>query len=504
MTTPMIPVDYTSKDYAGFRQAMLDQAARSFPEWTGSGNAGDFGVLLIEAFSAMGDILSYYGDRVATEAFITTATQRSSILAIAQLLGYQPHGVIPSTGQVTLALATGTSGPITVPSGTKLITNLQTAIDAPLYFETTTDATITSTAVSVPVVQGSAQGSTQITIKVGMPDQETVLVETLGTSTGEIDQEFSPLNSPVVEGSVRLFVGDVDAGGNSLIREWQYLDDLIDAGPSDDAFSLRYTDSNGVTILLGDGVNGRVPAVGLPVYAYYRVGNGSLGNVVDNQIVDFADPIVGVTVSGSTAMTGGLDPESTDQIRANAPKAFLSQNRAVTTADYESLAVSVPEVSKATALANNANSVAVYVLGANNTAPSSDLIDKAQKYLTTYAMAGTTVTVTAGTTVAVNVGSTTSPVKIGVAATYTPSAVLSAVQQAIQNLLLPENTSFGGRVSLSSAYAAIMAVPGVIYVTIPIFERADNTNNVAADVIFRAWEVPVVGSINVIAEGGLV
>ena len=71
-------IDYLTKDYAGFRQAMLDQIPLRLPAWKDRSES-DFGVVLIELFAYVADILSYYQDRVANEAYLATATQRRSL-----------------------------------------------------------------------------------------------------------------------------------------------------------------------------------------------------------------------------------------------------------------------------------------------------------------------------------------------------------------------------------------------------------------------------------------
>src|SRR5438105_255826 len=82
-------IDYTARDYTGFRDAMLAHAAQVFPEWTGR-NAADFGVVMVELMAYLGDILSYYQEAAAREAFLSTATRRESIMELARLLGYTP------------------------------------------------------------------------------------------------------------------------------------------------------------------------------------------------------------------------------------------------------------------------------------------------------------------------------------------------------------------------------------------------------------------------------
>ena len=46
----------------------------------------------------MGDVLTFYGERIATESYLRTATERRSILELARLIGYElKPGVAAST-----------------------------------------------------------------------------------------------------------------------------------------------------------------------------------------------------------------------------------------------------------------------------------------------------------------------------------------------------------------------------------------------------------------------
>jgi predicted phage baseplate assembly protein len=49
----------------------------------------DFSIALLDAFAALGDVLTFYQERIANEAFVRTATERVSIVELARLLGYQ-------------------------------------------------------------------------------------------------------------------------------------------------------------------------------------------------------------------------------------------------------------------------------------------------------------------------------------------------------------------------------------------------------------------------------
>jgi hypothetical protein len=83
------PIDYLAKDFLSFRQALLDFSTLLYPQWQERSEA-DFGVMFLEALSAIADELSYTQDRVAAEATLVTATQRRSVVRHARLVDYEP------------------------------------------------------------------------------------------------------------------------------------------------------------------------------------------------------------------------------------------------------------------------------------------------------------------------------------------------------------------------------------------------------------------------------
>ena len=77
-------VDYMARDYDSLLQAMYNQVPSKLPQWKDFTNEADFGNVLLELFAHIGDILSYYQDRVANESFLGTARtppQRDRALA---------------------------------------------------------------------------------------------------------------------------------------------------------------------------------------------------------------------------------------------------------------------------------------------------------------------------------------------------------------------------------------------------------------------------------------
>jgi predicted phage baseplate assembly protein len=83
-------IDYLAKDYASFRQLMLDRLSTVMPQWR-ERNPTDLGVAAVEVLAYAADQLSYYQDAVATEAYLGTARRRVSVRRHARLLDYAMH-----------------------------------------------------------------------------------------------------------------------------------------------------------------------------------------------------------------------------------------------------------------------------------------------------------------------------------------------------------------------------------------------------------------------------
>lgn len=134
---PELPVtiDYLTRDYAGFRQALLDFIPTRLPAWTEQ-NEADLGMMLLELFAATADNLSYMQDRVANEAFLETATQRRSVAGHLALIGYQ----MDDGASAFTWLEFQVNAPVSLPAGTKVSNNPSASDDPVLVFETSSDA----------------------------------------------------------------------------------------------------------------------------------------------------------------------------------------------------------------------------------------------------------------------------------------------------------------------------------------------------------------------------
>ena len=461
-------VDYTSRDYTSILADMTRLIPNFSPTWTNRDPA-DFGMTLLELFAYMGDILNYYIDRAANEAFITTATQRQSVLEIASLLGYTPTDASAST--VTLTFQNSTGSDIIVPAGTQVATSLvANATTSQIIFETDSEVT-------VPAKVGTVNGS----ITVAATQGETVSNEIIGISDGTASQVFSLFNKSVINNSIKITISGVD---------YTHVEYLIDSSGYSAVFSA-ITDAEDVTyVTFGDSISGRIPPNGAQIYATYRIGGGVIGNVASGTIkyiinVPGGTIPAGLTVlnqdiyvSGDGAASGGADAESTNSIRINAPLSVRAINRAVSLSDYSYLAVQVSGVSKAISRADVYTSVTVYLAptgdaGVANdnvtpTATFNSIATAVEAYLIDKAPANTTITFQPPKYAGVKLD-----VSITVSPQSSQSAVTNAVKAALVNLFAYDNVLFNDTIYVSDVYNAINSVSGVANQKINKMVRSD-------------------------------
>jgi hypothetical protein len=146
-------INYLAKDYASFRQLMLDRMAALMPQWS-ERNPADSGIALVELMAYVGDSLSYQQDAIATEAYLGTARRRVSVRRHARLVDYFMHDgcnarvwIQITVNSDNVVLKTGTQILTQVPEAPKRIPPNTSAYDLvlakqPVIFETMEDATL--------------------------------------------------------------------------------------------------------------------------------------------------------------------------------------------------------------------------------------------------------------------------------------------------------------------------------------------------------------------------
>src|SRR6478736_8267731 len=94
-------IDYMARDYGSFLQSMRALIPEKMPQWTDYESEADFGNVLLQLFAHMGDILSYYQDRIANESFLSTARTRRSVIDHLRLIGYELATAVPAAASLS-------------------------------------------------------------------------------------------------------------------------------------------------------------------------------------------------------------------------------------------------------------------------------------------------------------------------------------------------------------------------------------------------------------------
>ena len=361
-------IDYTSRDYAGLKADMISLISQKTGiDWTVT-DPNDLGSIMIEAFAYMGDIMSYYLDRIANETSIETATKRDNLLNFASLYGYKPTGPTPATLRVKFTNLHETDT-VDIPIGTQVMAVINYGDFSEVHFETTEAATavLPGQEVSLACIEGK-------TVNTDRPDLISTttnkpLPTIIGTSDGTANQEIVIVDIGIVDDSLLIYVGQ-----DVSFATWEYKDTLVESGPQDLVFTTRQNSDGTVTVVFGDGITGAVPANSQTISALYRTSTGAAGNIAANTVSEVTfipgnlDPeaVSYIQARNTSAALGGADSDNTDQLKAKIKAAISARKRAVTLKDYEYLSALVPQVGKVKADAVISSLVNLYVQSASD------------------------------------------------------------------------------------------------------------------------------------------
>ena len=319
-----------------------------------------------------------------------------------------------------------------------------------------------------------------------------VIDATNGQSTGEVlgngdaTQSFQvfPLSqSPLTYVSAATASGAVstlDVSVNEL--EWQELDQLAGAVPNQRCYVTKESDAQKTSVTFGNGVHGaRLPTGSSNVKATYRYGIGSGGNVLAGQISQLAThPLGAQGVINPLPASGGADPDSINQARANAPIAVMALDRLVSVRDYADFARSYAGIGKAVAARlsdGRQQLVHVSIAGVDDIPidPGSDLYNNLLASLRRYGDPYLPVAVDARRVrllvVAANVA-------------LLPDYAWEDVEPNVRNAVLAQFAfdarSLGQSAFLSEAIGVMQGVEGVAYVNVTTFDSVGQDVSAAA------------------------
>jgi hypothetical protein len=120
-------VSYRTGRYATFLASMIAALSSADPTLAPLGalrtrDPGDFSIALLDSWATVLDILTFYTERLANEAFLRTAVEQRSVTDLAALVGYVPSAGVAASATLafTLATAPGSPASVLIPAGTRV------------------------------------------------------------------------------------------------------------------------------------------------------------------------------------------------------------------------------------------------------------------------------------------------------------------------------------------------------------------------------------------------
>jgi uncharacterized phage protein gp47/JayE len=445
MKTPQI--SYTPRDYSSLLAELKQKIPYYLPEWTDH-NDSDFGIVLLQLFSYVADILHFYLDRMLNEAFLPTVYSRENLINLLKLIDYKLAGAVPATVNLTFTLGQAYAEDVTIPAGTEC----QSVGDETIYFETDEDLVIPASQLSGEVSATEGQSGE----------------ETLGTSDGTAYQKFVINASPVIDGTLKILVGG---------EEWTEVDSLALSDPDAKEYYTQRDADEKITVFFGDDSQGKVPPNGAEIIARYRVGGGTRGNLGPNTITIINSPIlhqgmpITVGVTNPEAASGGADRESAEHAKAHGPLQLRALNRCVTEEDYKTLAEGYTGVARAKCSPREPQTyrlVDLYIVPHGGGLPSDTLKSGLQSYLEEKKMVNDILTVKDPQYVSIDVQGT-----VYVKPSYVRTVVEAAVLEVLDDFFAYDSdyADFGQGIFLSDLYRLLDEVEGVDHVDLDKLAR---------------------------------
>ena len=266
---------------------------------------------------------------VVNELFIDSATLRDNVVAIAKQLGYRPKSATAPTAYVSFNVTYGnptTDTELILKKGTGFISSY----DNNVYQYVVTDD------VKAQVVNDVAT-FTNVEVKEG-----TQLVNTFTVNTSLKSQRFILDNQNIDTNTIRVKVFPT---GGSFSEPYLVADNILGVDGTSKVFFLDEIEDERYEILMGDGVLGKKLENNARIEVSYLTTSGPESNGVRTFVFSgvlenpngVSPSSFTTSITSTTASAGGEEIESTQKIKYTAPKSYGTQDRAVTSQDYEAI-----------------------------------------------------------------------------------------------------------------------------------------------------------------------
>ena len=348
------------RSFNDIKAKLISELRLQIPEITDY-SEGNIFVIIISIFAAIAEVIHYYIDNMAREAFLPTARRYSSLYKHAKLVDYHIKSAIPATVDVVLYKNDDTpiGQDITIPLNTEF-----TSSDGKTWISTKTVIWYKdSYYVTVPLVQQKS---------VGVPDRiqlgnilspDSIIYITNISS----DQKY-------VEGSMNLYIND---------KPWILVDTFAYSSSRDKVYKVEIDEQLRPYIKFGDGQFGMKPEYNATIKASYSLTYGSAGNIATNNFTTVPQDIQvidnKITINNVIPATGGSDYETFNMLKNHIPLSIKTLGVAITKEDFEAIAKMVGGVDKAYANYVCGRYVEIYITPDGGGEASSALLDSVEK-----------------------------------------------------------------------------------------------------------------------------
>lgn len=278
---------------------------------------------LIDLLAYNTHYLGMNANMAINEAYLDTATLRSSVVSHAKALGYTPRSARAPVAYLDITLNNSTLTSATVAKGTKFTTQLNGTTYAFVVNDTRTTTPLNGVLrfSNLPVYEG------------------TLVTAKYTVDNSNLEKRY--LVTDVRADTTTLKVSVQNSVSDLTTTTYTLATDISQVTATSNVYFLQEVDEGKFEVYFGDNVVGKKVNDGNIVILEYVVTNKGAANG--------AKTFSGTSVAGETNITiatvadaaGGAEPETIQSIKYNAPLDYASQGRAVTTDDYK---VIIPQV----------------------------------------------------------------------------------------------------------------------------------------------------------------
>lgn len=433
------------RSFQDIKQDMVS-ALTSIPSPTGGKlitdvSEGNILVIIISAVAAVVEMLHYYIDNAAREAFLDSARRYPSVQALGLLVDYLPRGANPPTVDVVLMreLNTDTSqADNTIPAGTQF---------------TDSNHNVWQT------VRDYVWPKYTTILKISLSQVELAYDVTIPSSWITPGVDVTVPNRDSIKYISRY-------GFSLRVGSGRYTQ--VDTFANCDVFRDRvyrvYTDDTNTTYIKFP--QGHVLPAGKDLTVSYYLTLGANGNIQAGSITTVPNSIKtlgnNVTVNNPEASADGFTEDSIEILRGVIQSYSRTGGKAITNQDLVDLAKQVPGVMDAALDNSNPFSKILYITSlVPGVSPSTELCNRVANYIRANSTIGNVITV---------LPANISVLKLDLQVTGKPGASESAIKSAIVSALYNEynssNYGLGNSVRLSDVYSLIDNLKEVDYLYI--------------------------------------